>query len=426
MTAVRIVQPIGSAVDATVVVPGSKSIANRAIVCAALADGPSTIENVPDGDDTRLLVQGCRALGADVRIDGTTVVVASGIDRTSGAESSLDAGLGGTTSRFLTAVAAVRAGRTTVSGAPGLVRRSMDGLHDALISIGASVEWSGERGRLPVTVSGGPVSGGAVTVSAESSSQFASALVLAAPAMRDGLRLAIPGPRVSNGYLDMSVSVAGSFGATVRPDGESIDVAPGGYRGRRYVVEPDASSASFAYAVAALAGGRVAVRGAAGASLQPERAFPWILERMGCSVVEDGPDLVVSRAPGAPLRGVEVDLSEMSDAVPILAAVATRATGRTRIHGVGFIRGKESNRIDDLAVELRKTGAGVEVEQDGLTVVPAGSHGAVVDVHDDHRIAMAFAVLGLVVGPMSVRDPDVVAKSWPAFWDALADLSRRP
>ncbi len=424
MTGSVTIQPIGSPLDATVVVPGSKSIANRAIVCAVLAAGTSTIENVPDGDDTRLLIAGCRALGARIRLFGTTVVVDAGIDPSAAADVAIDAGLGGTTSRFLTAVAAVRAGRTTLTGGAGLRRRAMDGLHDALLDIGARVEWMGERGRLPVTVSGGPVAGGRVTVSAESSSQFASALVLAGPAMRDGLRLAVPGPRVSNGYLEMSVQVARSFGATIAVSADTIEIGPGAYRGRHYVVEPDASSASFAFAAAALVGGRVVVRDAAGTVLQPERDFPAILERMGCAVEAQGTDLVVSRRPGSPLVGVDADLSEMSDAVPILAAVATRASGPTTIRGVGFIRGKESNRIDDLAVELRRAGAGVEVREDGMRVVPGAPTSVEVDPRDDHRLAMAFAVLGLAGGPVTVLDPGVVAKSWPAFWDVLAGLVR--
>jgi 3-phosphoshikimate 1-carboxyvinyltransferase len=417
------VEPARSVLDVVLDVPGSKSIANRAIVCAVLADGPSTIENVPDGDDTRLLIAGCRELGASLRLVGSTVVVDSGIDRVASVDAIIDAGLGGTTSRFLTAVAAVRSGRTTITGGSGLRRRSMDGLHDALQHVGAVIEWSEERGKLPVTVSGGPVAGGHVSVSSESSSQFASALVLAGPAMLGGLILTIPGPRVSAGYLEMSVAVARSFGASIRKEGDAIHVERGGYRGRRYVVEPDSSSASFAFAAAALIGGRVVVRGASGSRLQPERDFPQVLEQMGCTVEAIGEDLAVSRPPGGSFVGVDADLSEMSDAVPILAAIATRASGPTRIRGVGFIRGKESNRIDDLAMELRKLGAHVEVVEDGLIIVPGSPTGAVIDPHDDHRIAMACAVRGLAGGPVSVQDPGVVANSWPGFWDVLAGLS---
>lgn len=420
-----LVEPAGSPLDAVVDVPGSKSIANRAIVCAILADGPSTIVNVPDGDDTVHLIEGGRALGATIRVEDTTVIVESGIDTRSRAAVVVDAGLGGTTSRFLTAVAAARRGRTTVTGGAGLRRRAMDGLHDALRDLGAGVDWSGDRGRLPVTISGGPVAGGAVTVAASSSSQFASALVLAGPALRDGLRIVLPGPRVSIGYLEMSLEVARSFGATIHATAESIEIVQGGYRGRRFVVEPDASSASFAFAAAALIGGRVAVRGAATSSLQPEAGFPGILARMGCSVVVEGADLVVARHPGSPLVGVDADLSEMSDAVPILAAIATRASGPTTIRGVGFVRGKESNRIDDLAADLRRAGAVVEVTEDGMVVVPGKPVAVTIDPRDDHRIAMAFAVLGLAGGQVEVQDPGVVAKSWPAFWDALSKLSGR-
>lgn len=411
------------ALDAVVRVPGSKSIANRAIMCAVLADGPSSIENVPCGDDTRLLLQGCRDLGAEIVDEGTRVTVERGIDRDSPRPVVVDAGLGGTTSRFLTALSATRAGAVTVTGAPALRRRPMAGLHDALRELGASLHWQGETGALPVTVSGGPVPGGVVRVSAEHSSQFASSLLLAAPVMPSGLRLEVPGPRVSAGYLDMSMAVARSFGAVVEEDGDAIVLRPSPYRGRAYTVEPDASSASFVFAAAALVGGRVVVPDMAGSRLQPERRFVEVLEHMGCSVETVGSDLAVSRAPESPLRGVDVDMSEMSDAVPVLAAIAARAEGTTRIRGVAFIRGKESNRIDGLAAELRKVGASVGVDPDGLDIVPGPPTAASVDSLDDHRIAMAFGVLGLAGGPISVGDPDVVAKSWPTFWDVLAGMS---
>lgn len=417
------VEPAVGPLDAVVRVPGSKSIANRAIACAVLAEGASAIEGVPDGDDTRRLIEACVAMGATIRVEGASVAVEHGIDRASPEPVRVDAGLGGTTSRFLTALAALRSGSVTVSGDHALRRRPMADLHGALRAIGAGVEWHEGDGELPVTISGGPVAGGSVEVSGGTSSQFASAMLLAGPAMRDGLRLVVPPPRVSAGYLEMSVEVARAFGASVEVLGNAIAVRSGGYRGRRYAVEPDASSASFVFAAAALVGGRIVVPGLGAARLQPELAFARVLGRMGCTVESTGADLAVSREPGAPLRGVEVDMSEMSDAVPVLAAVATRATGPTRITGVGFIRGKESNRIEGLAQELRKIGASVEVESDGFIVEPGRPVAATIDSLDDHRIAMSFGVLGLVGGPVTVVDPSVVDKSWPAFWDVLGGLA---
>ena len=420
----RHVNRVRQPVDHEVTVPGSKSVANRAIMCSVLASGASVLVGVPDGDDTRLMIQGCRVFGASIRVDGDVISIQSGIDRSDSDPTSINAGLGGTTSRFLTALAATRVGTVTVTGDLGLQKRPMADLHDALHELGVSLFWHGASGALPVTVSDGPVQGGTVTVSAEASSQFASALVLAAPAMSRGLRLNVPSPRVSSGYLDMSIMVAREFGAKILVEGDSISVDFGGYQGRVYHVEPDASSASFVFAVPAIVGGRVVVPGMGRVTMQPERLFPNVLRKMGCTVEIVDSSLVVSRDPREPLRGVDIDMSAMSDAVPILAAIATRATSPSRIRGVGFIRDKESNRIDGLAGELRKVGAEVAVETDGLSIIPGTPRSAIVNTLGDHRIAMAFGVLGLAGGNVIIQNPEVVAKSWPSFWEVLDRFSR--
>jgi 3-phosphoshikimate 1-carboxyvinyltransferase len=211
-----------------------------------------------------------------------------------------------------------------------------------------------------------------------------------------------------------------SFGVgDVRVDDDEIVVGEGRYRGTELTIEPDASSASYPLAMAAVAGGSVRVRGLHRASSQGDARFADLLGAMGCDVDDDAAGIAVARRPGAALTGIDVDMADASDLVPTLAAVASVASTATSIRGVGFIRAKESDRLGDLATELGKLGARVTVEPDGLRVEPAGMlHGAVVATHHDHRLAMAFGVLGAVVPDIVVADPDVVSKSWPDFWAA--------
>jgi 3-phosphoshikimate 1-carboxyvinyltransferase len=221
----------------------------------------------------------------------------------------------------------------------------------------------------------------------------------------------------------MTASVMAAFGVDGVMVGEREVVVPAGrYRGRTYDVEPDASSASYPLAVAAVVGGRVTVARLGTATLQGDAVFADLLGRMGCEVERDDRGVTVSRPAGRPLTGLDVDLADASDLVPTVAIVAAAATTPSRIRGVGFIRGKESDRLGDLAHELRALGADVDVVEDGLAIRPAPLHGGVVDTHHDHRLAMALAVLGCAVRDVVIADPGVVSKSWPEFWAALDSI----
>jgi 3-phosphoshikimate 1-carboxyvinyltransferase len=403
--------------DAVVTVPGSKSIANRAVVCAALADGDSHLRALPGGDDTVAMVDCVRRLGVGVTVDGDSADVTGTGGSIDAAGVTLDAGLAGTTSRFVTAVAALSSGPVTIDGAPPLRRRPMGPLHRALADLGAEVVAGEGEGRLPVTVRG-PLHGGDVALPGDVSSQFLTALMLVAPLLDGGLRVRLTTPLVSVPYVRLTAWVMAVFGVgAVTVDDGSIVVGAGRYRGAELDIEPDASSASYPLAMAAVAGGRVKVRDLHRTSAQGDAVFAELLARMGCSVADDADGLAVWRDPGVPLVGLDVDMADVSDLVPTVAAVAALASTPTTIRGVGFIRGKESDRLGDLATELGALGAAVAVTPDGLRVEPVGSlHGAELGTHDDHRLAMAFGVLGTAVAGVSVREPDVVAKSWPGFW----------
>jgi 3-phosphoshikimate 1-carboxyvinyltransferase len=414
-------------VDGRVAVPGSKSIANRALVAAALADGDSTLVNVPDGDDTVAMLRCLTGLGVAVDGVGGTVAIAGtgGVLRPVAAP--LHAGLAGTTSRFVTALAALADRPVVIDGDPSLRGRPMGHLHEALTALGATVASADGAGRLPVTVTGPLRRGGSVRMGGDVSSQFVTALMLIAPLLERGITIELTSPLVSLPYVRLTAAVMAAFGVVgVEVSDVAVAVPQGRYAGTSFAVEPDASSASYPLAVAAVCGGIVTVPGLTPTSLQGDIAVLDLLAAMGCDVTSSGGAVTVARAAQRSLRGLDVDLSATSDLVPTIAAVAVTAATPTTVRGVGFIRAKESDRLGDLAAELVRTGAAIVATDDGLRVEPVGGagglHGAVLHTHHDHRLAMAFAVLGAAVDGIAVDEPAVVSKSWPGFWEAYESL----
>ncbi|MGB3733550.1 MAG: 3-phosphoshikimate 1-carboxyvinyltransferase [Ilumatobacter sp.] len=430
MTA-RTVRRANGPVVADVAVPPSKSIANRALICAALAAGESEITGLAPGDDTNAMIACLTALSIPVGVEERDGVLVGNVIGTGGSlpvgPIQLDTRLAGTTSRFITAVAALGPGPYTIDGEPPLRSRPMGPLHDSLHSLGARLEPGEEWGHLPVTVSG-PLGGAdAIVMPGDVSSQYVTALMLIAPMIRGGISLGLSTDLVSRPYVEITKSVMAAFGASEVSVGERhITVAAGAYEATAYTVEPDASSASYPLAAAAIVGGAVSVKGLGRGSLQGDATFCDVLERMGCIVTVGETDTVVMRRRDTPLRGIDIDMADISDLVPTMAVVATQATTPTKITGVGFIRGKESDRLGDLAGELAKLGADIDVDPDGLTIRPTDMlHGARLETHHDHRLAMAFGLLGLVVDGLEIADPQVVTKSWPGFWDALDEIPAR-
>ena len=417
------VTPLQVKLNATVRVPGSKSVAARALVCAALASGKSSVGNLPTGDDTVSMLAGLSLLGAQIETHGNTAVFASGIDVDQETPIVIDARLAGTTARFLTAVSALRAGEVVITGEEALRKRPMHDLHQALSDIGLDVSPLNGAGVLPVAVKRGEQISDRIRIAATTSSQFTTALMLIAPKLSRGLAIVTEGEVVSRSYLDMTVGVQNSFGVTPIERGEHVfRYDAGSYVGAQYEVEPDASSASYPLAAAAIAGGRVVVSGLGRSSLQGDARFVDVLVRMGCQVEVTGDDVVLSRTQDQPLQGVTIDMRDMSDLVPTLAVIAAFAQTATTINGVGFIRNKESDRIGDLAHELRELGVSVDENADGLTVHPSQTHGGAVSTHHDHRLAMSLALIGLVTPDVVINDPMVVTKSWPEYWTMLGDL----
>jgi 3-phosphoshikimate 1-carboxyvinyltransferase len=414
------IAPLTAPPDTTVVLPGSKSITNRALVAAALAVGDTTLEGVLFADDTDAMIEGLRSLGVTIETQASEArarVEGCG-GELPGLETTVDARQSGTTGRFLTPVAALGAAPTVIDGHPQLRGRPMDDQIDALRAMGVTVEELGEPGRLPLRLTG-PLRAGSLAVAADVSSQFLSGLLLAGGV--HGLDARLTTAAVSRPYLDMTATVMRSFGVDVRDDDGAAWTVGGGYTSPgTYVIEPDASAASYFLAAAAITGGRVRIEGLGSASMQGDVGFAEVLARMGADV-DLGADHVEVR--GGTLRGIEIDLRHISDTAPTLAVVAAFADGPTTITDIGFVKGKESDRIGAPVAELRRCGIDAEEIDGGMVIRPSGPPaGTVFATYDDHRMAMAFALVGLVVPGVSVRDPGCVAKTFPAYFQALEQL----
>ena len=419
------VSPLVGPLDVVVSLPGSKSITNRALVCAALAEGTSTLTNALHADDTEAMVDGLLALGAEVdaRWAQGELIVSGTAGRPLSDVAIVDARLSGTTSRFLLPVAALGEGHRRVDAANRMRERPMRDVLDAVRALGAEVHDVGAPGHLPVEVVGGTLVGGEVAVRGDASSQFLSGLLLSGPAMRAGLVARLVGDLVSEPYVDMTVAVMAAFGVEVqRPDDRTWVVDPQRYRAADLAIEPDASAASYVFAAAALVGGRATVVGLGQGSLQGDLAFVDVLEQMGAQVDRGRSSTTVTGTGG--LRGIEVDMSQLSDTAPTLAVVAAFAEGPTRMTGIGFIRGKETDRIGNVVAELRRLGVDALEEPDGMTIRPdpGPCRPATIQTYDDHRMAMAFALAGLRSDGVQIADPSCVAKTFPGYWRLLEEL----
>jgi 3-phosphoshikimate 1-carboxyvinyltransferase len=419
----RVVEPLASPPDAVVRVPGSKSITNRALLCAALADGPSDLSGVLVADDSEAMVGCLTQLGVGLAFDrgrgDVAIGGAGGAWPAPGAD--LDARLSGTTSRFVLPALALGRGRFRLDGRAPLRARPFDDVVTALRGFGVEVEEGSPPGRLPLTVvATGGLDGGEVRVAADRTSQFVSALLLTAPYATGGLRLRLEGAVASRPYVELTRRVMADFGADSAWAGEStLVVPPGRYTGRRYAVEPDASSASYFLAAAAVTGGRVSVEGLGPDSPQGDARFVDVLERMGAKVERSAHRLTVI---GGALVGIDVDLADQPDMAQTVAVTAVFADGPTRVRGVALIREHETDRIAAVVAELRRCGVDAEEHDDGFTIRPGPPHPATIRTYDDHRMAMSFALLGLRAPGIAVADPGCVSKTFPTFWDVLGTL----
>ncbi len=417
--------------DATWRVPGSKSITNRALPLAALADGTSVIENVLESDDTRHMRRCLEGLGIEIR-DGAPgqVIINGGRARLRASSADLFVGNSGTTVRFLTALATLVPGSTTFVGDPHMAKRPIADLVDGLVQLGVRIECA--TGCPPITIHGGTLAGGSLRMRGDRSSQYFSAVLMAAGLADSDVRVLIDGELVSRPYVDMTRRMVADFGGRIDADdaGFTVRRVPS-YRARSYIIEPDASSASYPFAFAAAGGHRITVPAMSAASLQGDYDFVSVLERAGATI-ERRPDATVVRG-GTRLRGIDVDMHHISDTVMTLAAIAPLCDGPTTIRNVANIRIKETDRLIATVNELSRVGQQVEHGDDWLKITPRPLKPATIECYSDHRMAMSFAVLAACARdhhwdplvPTSERqiriaDPACTAKTYPGFWDDLA------
>lgn len=409
--------------DARVTLPGSKSYTQRALLIAALAEGTSVLRDPLLSEDTGVLIEALRALGAGIAREDGDLVVAGTAGTIACPSGEIRLGNNGTALRFLTAAVSLGRGVYTLTGDPRLCERPIGPLLEALAALGVDARSRGGNGRPPVRVAADGLKGGRVLLRDIDSSQYVSALLLAAPYASGDTRLELAGRIPSLPYVAMTIEAMAAFGQDVaRPGAHAFAVCGNGrYRGRECRIEGDASSASYFFLAAALTGGRVRVDNVRPRTLQGDIGLLAILEGFGCRVLrgEDWVEVEGGRlAPG----DVILSLGDMPDMVPTVAVLAALRPGRTIIKDAAHLRVKESDRLAALAAELVRIGVGARETADGLVIDGGAPHGAVVETYNDHRIAMSFAVLGLAVPGVRIVNGACVGKSFPGFWQTLEEL----
>ncbi len=428
MSHVLEIKPLAGPVRGQVRPPGSKSITNRALVCAALADGKSTLTGALDSEDTRVMIDGLQRLGIAIERhdDGRKLIVQGAGGLVPALEADIFCANSGTTIRFLTAMTTLGHGSFSLDGVGRMRERPIGDLITTLNALGAVVRSENDDDCPPIVVHANGLVGGAAKVRGDISSQFLSGLLMTAPAAQSPIKLIIDGPLVSRPYVTMTLAVMSAFGVHVDgcPDMKSFEInAPQSYHPQAYTIEPDASAASYFWAAAAITGGEVTVHGLSGDSLQGDVRFVRCLEQMGCVVRQDANTMTVT---GGQLHGIDVDMNAISDTVQTLGVVAAFADGPTTIRNVGHIRHKETNRIEALATELRKLGVHVTTTDDTLVVRPGPLKGAQIATYDDHRMAMSFAIAGLQLPGVRIENPACVGKTYPQFFDDLRSVTEGP
>jgi 3-phosphoshikimate 1-carboxyvinyltransferase len=422
---IKTVQTVSS-VHGTVSIPGSKSISHRALIIAALANGDSRIFNALASEDTLLTAQALRSLGVEIRWDEDSIRVAPPAKRWRSPADPIMLGYSGTSMRLLPAVAALGSGRFVFDGEERLRERPVGPVVDVLRRLGVKCSYMMQDGYPPIEIVSEGLDGGEVRIDARQSSQFLSAMLLAAPQARSDLKVGWETPVASYPYVALTLHMMAQAGILVeRVDSAQVAIqAPQPYPALHYTVEGDCSSASYFWAAAAITGGEVLTHPISQNSPQGDRGLVDVLETMGCGVewMDDG-----VRLSGPPsLKPVDIDMNEMPDMVPTLAGVAAFAEGESRIRNVAHLRVKESDRLHVVALELRKFQVPVEELEDGL-VIRGGrvmSPGVPIQAHNDHRIAMTFAVMGLRAPGVVIEGAESVAKSFPNFWEVFESLGK--
>jgi len=420
------IQPVSEPIQAEVTVPGSKSDTNRALIAAALADGQSVLRGALFSDDTRYMMDALRTLGFSVASNEplNTISIQGLNGHIPVSDADLFLGNSGTSIRFLAAFVALGRGRYRLDGIERMRQRPIQPLLDGLTQLGVKARSEQNTGCPPVVIETTGIEGGNVRMDGDQSSQFFSALLLAGASTAQGIHIEVEGHLVSTPYIDLTASVLHRFGVSMTHDEkyQRLHVAGGQtYQAKTYDVEPDASTASYFFAAAAITEGRVRMNGLGRQSVQGDIHFLDVLEKMGCTVFW-GDDAVEVLGPKR-LQGIDVDMESISDTALTLAAIAPFADSPVTIRGIGHVRRKETDRIAAPVTELRGLGIQVEEYPDHMVIHPGTPKGGKVETYDDHRMAMSFALIGLRVAGITILDPGCTAKTFPDFFDRLQDIT---
>ncbi len=420
------VQPISGPVSLSVAVPGSKSITNRALLLAALAEGTSVLKGALFSDDSRHFLACLQELGFPVEIDeaGRTVTVTGFGGKIPKREASIYVGSAGTAARFLTAMLGLSDGTYHLNSSEQMKKRPMKPLLDSLASIGVTVTYEEKEGFFPFTIHGSSSTKNSIEVDIGSSSQFLSALLMSAPMKPEGLTISLVGAKHALSYVAITTKMMSQFGCNVDNPCEGKYIVPAGvfYQPQNYQIEPDVSAACYFYAMAPLLGGSVQVKHVHSDSMQGDIRFLSILQELGCELSEEENGIIISCSAPRSYKGITVDLSDCSDQTMTLAALAPFASTPTTIHNISHIRLQESNRIQAIVNELTRMGITCQELTDGLYIKPGTPHGAAIETYEDHRVAMAFALIGLVTSGIRIKNPACCKKTFEDYFQMLDEI----
>lgn len=428
------VQKLHKPVDWVVEVPGSKSMTNRALLMAALADGTTTLKGVLFSEDSRNFLGSLKSLGFQTKIDeNAKIVTVQGCNGTIPVTSGeIYVGSAGTAARFLTAMLAMAEGTFVINASEQMKKRPMKPLFKVLEELGAEIVCLDKEGFLPVQVKG--IRGRrpadercSVKLDISESTQFLSALLLVSPMIKQGLHIEITSARKDGSYIQITRKMMEQFGAVVAFDGEQYHIKSGmKYQSGCYQIEPDVSAACYFYAAAALTGGRTVVKNVTWNCMQGDLKFLKLLEKMGAEVNDTPDGIEVRGASNGKLKGITVDMKDFSDQTMTLAALAPFADSDVRIENIGHIRLQESDRIHAIATELTRLGIACEEEKDAITIHPGTPKPAVIQTYEDHRMAMAFSLIGLRVAGIEISNPMCCRKTFETYFEVLDSLCSRP
>src|SRR3989338_1568730 len=412
------ITPIKS-LNAAVSVLGSKYIANRLLIICALANGTSVLKNVPDNDDINNAINALRQFGIKIEKNNETLAITGTNGKLKSPKEEINVGDSGTLLRFITGFAALAKGKTAITGSKRIQERPISDLLNSLNDLG--IKSNSKNGNAPLTIHGGSLKGGKTSVKGNVSSQFISSLLMISPFANDDVEITVDGKLVSSEYIDLTINLMKEFGVKVERKNNVFKVkANRRYKSKNFTIPSDWASANYFLAAAAIVPGKVRIDNLDLQSNQPESGFIDLLVRMGCKAKIKKNSIELTGTNN--LKGIEIDMSSMPDSAQTLAIVSLFTDGKTRIRNIGNLKFKESDRLNDTAAELRKLGANVEITNDGMEITPGKLKSAIIDSHNDHRMAMSFAIAGLKIQDIKIKNPDAVKKSFPQFFGKLSGI----